>query len=54
VLDIVKLVEGEYIHIDARPGEARETLADNTKAKAMLNWSPTQIFEDWVKNNRPQ
>jgi UDP-glucose 4-epimerase len=54
VLDIVKLVEGEYIHIDTRPGEARETLADNTKAKAMLNWSPTQIFEDWVKNNRPQ
>lgn len=53
VLDIVKLVDGQHIHIDARPGESRETLADNTKAKTMLNWHPTQIFEDWVINNRP-
>ncbi len=54
VLDIAKLIDGEYIHIDPRPGEARETLADNSKAKRLLGWNPKMIFEDWVRDNRPQ
>lgn len=54
VLDIAKLIGGEYIHIDPRPGEARETLADNSKAKKLLNWSPKMIFEEWVKENKPK
>ena len=54
VLDIVKLVGGDHIHIDSRPGEARDTLADNTKAKTLLNWDPSQKFEDWVNANKPQ
>ena len=54
VLDIVDLVEGKHSFIDARPGEARETLADNTKAKTLLGWNPAQRFEDWVEANRPQ
>ena len=53
VLDIVDLVGGQHVFIDARPGEARETLADNTKAKTLLGWDPAQRFEDWVEANKP-
>ena len=54
VLDIVRLVDGSHIHIPERPGEARETLADNSKAHRLLGWSPVIRFEDWVKANRPR
>jgi UDP-glucose 4-epimerase len=54
VLDLVKLTDGKHIHIDNRPGESRETLADNTKAKKMLNWNPSRKLEEWVEKNRPQ
>lgn len=54
VLDLVKLTKGKHIHIDARSGESRETLADNTKAKTMLNWNPYHKLEDWIESNRPK
>lgn len=54
VLDLVKLTKGKHIHIDARAGESRETLADNTKAKTMLNWNPSHKLEDWIESNRPK
>ena len=54
VMDLVKLTGGEHVHIDERPGEARETLADNSKAKKMLGWNPSRKLEDWVEKNRPQ
>jgi UDP-glucose 4-epimerase len=53
VLDLVKLTGGEHVHIPARPGESRETLADNTKAKTMLGWNPSRKIEDWIEKNRP-
>ena len=28
--------------------EPRETLADNSRAKELLGWSPSVIIEDWV------
>ena len=28
--------------------EPRETLADISKAKELLNWEPTQIIEEWI------
>lgn len=31
--------------------EPRETLADNTKAKELLGWTPTTNVIDWLKNN---
>ena len=52
VLDLVNLIGGEYSHIPNRPGEARETLADNTKIKKLLNWSPLVKLEDWIKENK--
>tara|TARA_Y100000310_G_scaffold163309_1_gene163155 strand:- start:6430 stop:7335 length:906 start_codon:yes stop_codon:yes gene_type:complete len=49
ILELAKLIGGEYVHIPARPGEARDTLADNNKIKTLLNWKHTVNFEDWVK-----
>ena len=54
VMDIVRLVDGPYAHIPERPGESRETLADNSKARELLKWEPEVSFEDWVRANRPQ
>ena len=30
--------------------EPSATLADNTKARELLGWKPTQNFETWVTN----
>jgi UDP-glucose 4-epimerase len=52
VLDLVNLIGGDYVHIPPRLGEARETLADNTKIKKLLNWNPLVKLEDWIKENK--
>ena len=49
ILDIAKLVGGEYIHIDERPGEARHTLADCAKARKILGWKPEKSISDYLK-----
>tara|TARA_B100000959_G_scaffold227847_1_gene242925 strand:+ start:502 stop:1404 length:903 start_codon:yes stop_codon:yes gene_type:complete len=51
VLDLVGLIGGDYEHIPARPGEARETLADITKLKELLEYEPKVNIEDWIKQN---
>ena len=38
----------EYIHISPREGEAKETLADISKAKQYLNWEPTIFIDKWL------
>ena len=48
VIDLVKLIKGEYKFISNRPGEARETLADNTKARNILKWSPQYKLENYI------
>jgi nucleoside-diphosphate-sugar epimerase len=45
VLEIAKLLEGEYEFIDARL-EPRNTLANNTKAKELLGWEPKEDFNE--------
>ncbi len=52
VLEIAEMVGGPYKHIDPRPGEARNTLADITKIKETLNWEPTIDIEDWIYEHR--
>lgn len=49
VLELAKMIGGDYVHIPARPGEARHTLADNNKIKTLLGWNSTVSFEDWVE-----
>jgi len=37
------------IYLPPRPGEVKETLADNQRAKELLGWEPTVNFEDGLK-----
>ena len=39
----------EQVHLSARPGEMRETLADIRKAKAELTWKPKVDIMEWIR-----
>jgi UDP-glucose 4-epimerase len=52
VVELAKMIGGDYVHIDARMGEARKTLADIAKICRVLEWRPRMNFEDWVRENR--
>jgi len=45
---LVNLLDGEAINIPKRPGEPDCTWADITKAKKLLNWTPSVGFEEGV------
>jgi len=49
VLGIAKKIGGDYIFIQNRKGEARESLADNSKAKNLLSWEPKIKLKEWIK-----
>ena len=51
VLEIAKMIGGEYEFIPARKGEADVTLADITKTQDLLKWKPMVELEDWMKEN---
>jgi len=50
ILELAKLISDNITHIDARPGEARNTQANNTKIRALLGWSPKVKLEDYLNN----
>ena len=52
VLDIAKMVGGEYKFIPERRGEAKETLANISKIKTHLNWLPCIRVDEWIKENK--
>ena len=54
VVEIKDLIGGDFVHIEARLGEAKETLADNSKAKRLLEWVPEQDFAEWINKNKPK
>lgn len=55
VNELAKIIGGESVYIEARPGDPRRTQADNTKAKELLGWEPTinlangitQLKKEW-------
>jgi len=49
VLELAKMISDNITFIPPRPGEARVTLANNTKARTELNWDPKVILEDYIK-----
>jgi len=49
IQEIADAICEEQIHLSARPGEMRETLADIRKAKAELTWKPKVNILDWIK-----
>ena len=53
VNQIAEMIGGPKIHLDPIL-EPNETLADNSLAKKLLNWEPTQKIEDWVKKYKKE
>ena len=47
VNEIAQMIGGETINVDPVI-EPKETLADNSKAKELLGWSPSMNIEDWI------
>ena len=52
IMEIVKIIGTEWTNIKSRIGEAKDSLADISKAKSRLNYSPKHDLENWIKNNR--
>jgi len=48
VLDLVHMIKGDHNHLPARQGEARDTLADNSKLKNALNWQSKETIDAWI------
>ena len=49
VLDVADIIGGERKFIPNRIGEARDALADLTKSKELLNYTPGVDLKDWIK-----
>ena len=43
------MISNKIEFIPERPGESRETLADNIKADLVLRWAPNKYIEDYIK-----
>jgi UDP-glucose 4-epimerase len=52
ILEVAEMIEHKYQMLPARLGEAETTLADISKAKALLNYEPSVKLEDWIKDNK--
>ena len=48
VTEVAELIGGPTKYIPIRPGEAKETLADNTHARLLLGWKPHIRFQDGI------
>jgi UDP-glucose 4-epimerase len=51
VLDLAKMIGGEIEYIPPRKGEAKETLANISKAKNKLGWRPKMNLKKWINDN---
>ncbi len=49
ILDLVKMIGGEFEYIPKRIGETKVTLADISKAHSILGWQPGLKLEDWLE-----
>lgn len=50
VLDLAKMMGGEYTHIAPRSGEARHTCADTLVIKQTLGWQPSKTLKEYMEN----
>lgn len=48
VNEVARLISTEHQYLPARKGEARITLADNSKARDILGWAPQHSLEDYI------
>ena len=49
VNEVAHMIDKNHKFIPPRPGEARVTLADISKAKHILGWEPKVMLNDWLK-----
>jgi nucleoside-diphosphate-sugar epimerase len=49
VNELAKLIGGETVFVDPRPGDPRRSEADTTKAKELLSWEPTISLEEGIE-----
>jgi UDP-glucose 4-epimerase len=50
ILDLVKMIGGDFKYIPERIGETKITLADISKAERILGWKPRLSLESWLKH----
>ena len=48
IINLAKLASENHKHLPERLGESRETLADISRAKNLLDWEPTVTVEEWM------
>lgn len=48
IINLAKLASENHKHLPERLGESRETLADISRAKNLLDWEPTVTVEEWI------
>jgi len=48
--EIARMFKGMIVRVPARPGEAKETLADISLMKKCFSWQPKVNLEDYVQN----
>lgn len=46
--ELADMISVNQVHIDSRPGESRETLADNKKMLYTFGWIPKVLIKDWI------
>lgn len=50
IIDLAKGISDDVWFCEKRPGEAKETLADNSKMVS-IGWKPTKTIKEWVVEN---
>lgn len=50
ILELAKMMSDNISFIPERPGEMKETLADNSKIRRVLGWEPTVALEDYISS----
>lgn len=50
VNQISRMISNNTINIPPRPGEARISLANNSKLREVFDWKPTIKLEDWISS----
>jgi UDP-glucose 4-epimerase len=48
VIELANLISSNITYVPARPGEARITLANNTKAQTSLGWKSKHTLEEYI------
>lgn len=48
ILEIANMISNNYVFIDPRLGEAKETLADTSKIFEIFSWKPSNKLEEYI------